>query len=150
MACTQCGVCVQDPPMRTFSDYVMMSRLKRPDLNPSRLVPKDTFLDQIKSELGAKRRLECHFNSTVRLPLTSWKTAASILSLPRLPNGRLCIRHKEWMRSFGAEACPKLWLTYRATNVTANTCICILAYWQWCFAVSYSLRSAPCLCIEAL
>ena len=76
-----------DPPMRTFSDYVMMSRLKRPDLNPSRLVPKDTFLDQIRGELGAKRRPECHLNTTVRPAPTSWKTAASIFSLPWLPDG---------------------------------------------------------------
>ena len=79
--------------MRTFSDYVMMNRLKRPDLNPSRLVPKSTFLVQVNSELGRKRRPECFFNSTVRTCLlcclllqlecvcAAWKGCASVACL---------------------------------------------------------------------
>lgn len=59
---------MQDGPIRTYSDWLMMSRIPSCAQNPSRLCPISTsFLEQVEYELNdPKFREDCYFNGTVR------------------------------------------------------------------------------------
>lgn len=78
---------MQDGPIRTLSDFMMMGRIPDCASNPSRLCPLPDFLEQVEYELNdPKWRPECFFNGTVRpTQLTAHSTAGPAPRLGSVP-----------------------------------------------------------------